>query len=78
MKSTGAIITSGSSTYIRGFENMKFKQKDFKNKLFSDPEFANAFNMVARNELESLLVIPPENLMVDQSSQNIINNILGL
>ena len=79
MKSNGAIST-GSSCYIRGYENMKFKQKDFKQKLFTDPEFAEAFNKVAREELETLLNNSSNYYNIDenQSHQNIINSILNM
>ena len=77
LKSTGAIV-AGTKSYLRGYENMKFSQKDFKDKLFSDPMFAQAFNEVARTELEMLLAMPQENTGVINSSQNIIDNILGL
>lgn len=78
MKSTGDIIT-GTNCYIRGYEDMKFKQKDFKQKLFSDPEFANAFNKVAREALETLIPqASNNNLSIDRSNQNIINSILSM
>lgn len=79
LKSTGAIIT-GATCYLRGHEDMKFRQRDFKNKLFNDPEFAKAFNEVARAELETLLGNPEveEQKNVTQPNQNIINSILGL
>ena len=79
LKSTGAIIT-GATCYLRGHEDMKFRQRDFKNKLFNDPEFAKAFNEVARAELETLLGNPEveEQKNITQSNQNIINSILGM
>ena len=79
LKSTGAIIT-GATCYLRGHEDIKFRQRDFKNKLFNDPEFAKAFNEVARAELETLLGNPEveEQKNVTQPNQNIINSILGL
>lgn len=77
LKSTGAIVT-GANSYIRGYDNMKFRQKNFKEKLFSDAEFAQAFNEVAKAELEKLLAVPLSTNSTIQSSQNIINNILGL
>lgn len=79
LKSTGAIIT-GATCYLRGHEDMKFRQRDFKNKLFNDPEFAKAFNEVARAELETLLGNPKveEQKNITQPNQNIINSILGL
>lgn len=79
LKSIGAIIT-GATCYLRGHEDMKFRQRDFKNKLFNDPEFAKAFNEVARAELETLLGNPEveEQKNITQPNQNIINSILGL
>lgn len=79
LKSTGAIIT-GATCYLRGHEDMKFRQRDFKNKLFNDPEFAKAFNEVARAELETLLGNPEveEQKNITQPNQSIINSILGL
>lgn len=79
LKSTGAIIT-GATCYLRGHEDMKFRQRDFKNKLFNDPEFAKAFNEVARAELETLLGNPEveEQKNFTQPNQNIINSILGM
>lgn len=79
LKSTGAIIT-GATCYLRGHEDMKFRQRDFKNKLFNDPEFTKAFNEVARAELETLLGNPEveEQKNITQPNQNIINSILGL
>lgn len=79
LKSTGAIIT-GATCYLRGHEDMKFRQRDFKNKLFNDPEFAKAFNKVARAELETLLGNPEveEQKNITQPNQAIINSILGL
>ena len=79
LKSTGAIIT-GATCYLRGHEDMKFRQRDFKNKLFNDPEFAKAFNEVARAELETLLGNPEveDQKNITQPNQVIINSILGL
>lgn len=79
LKSTGAIIT-GATCYLRGHEDMKFRQRDFKNKLFNDPEFAKAFNEVARAELETLLGNPEveDQKNITQPNQAIINSILGL
>lgn len=77
MKSTGAIIT-GTTCYVRGYEDMKFRQKDFKEKLFSDPEFAAAFNKVAREELETLLAKQAEDITYTKSHQNIIDSILSM
>lgn len=79
LKSTGAIII-GATCYLRGHEDMKFRQRDFKNKLFNDPEFAKAFNEVARAELETLLGNPEveEQKNITQPNQNIINSILGM
>lgn len=75
LKASGAIVT-GSTCYLRGHEDMKFRQKEFKEKLFSDPEFAKAFNQVAYEDLEKLLAIPMNNDVV-QSHQNVIDSILN-
>lgn len=75
LKASGAIIT-GSTCYLRGHEDMKFRQKEFKEKLFSDPEFAKAFNQVAYEDLGHLLAIPMSNDTV-QSHQNVIDSILN-
>lgn len=78
LKSTGAIVT-GATCYLKGYENLKFRQRDFKNKLYNDPEFAAAFNQVAKAELETLLGNPSEETKsVTQPNQNIINSILGM
>lgn len=79
LKSTGAIIT-GATCYLRGHDDMKFRQRDFKNKLFNDPEFAKAFNEVARAELETLLGNPEveDQKNITQPNQAIINSILGM
>lgn len=74
LKSSGGIIT-GSTCYLRGHEDMKFRQKEFKEKLFSDPEFAKAFNQVAYEDLEKLLATSVDNETV-KSHQNIIDSIL--
>lgn len=76
LKSTGGIIT-GSTCYVRGHEDMKFRQREFKEKLFSDPEFTNAFNTVAREDLETLLAKPVEPTTYSYN-QNIVNSILGM
>lgn len=76
LKSTGGIVT-GATCYIRGHEDMKFRQKEFKDKLFNDPEFAQAFNQVAYQDLEKLLATPADNEALVRSSQNVINSILS-
>jgi len=79
MKSTGA-ITTGSMCTIRGREDMKFRQKDFKEKLYNDADFAAAFSEVAKEELEKLLAKPATDVFRSDSTahQNIINSILGV
>ena len=75
LKSTGGIIT-GTNCYIRGHDDMKFRQKDFKEKLFGDAEFASAFNEVAKEDLEKLLATPNSTESM-QFHQNVIDSILG-
>ena len=76
LKSTGAIVT-GTTCYLKGYENMKFRQKEFKEKPFSDQESAKFFYDVAYNELEKLLA-PPADSALFQSRQNVIDSILNI
>ena len=76
LKSTGAIVT-GTTCYLKGHEDMKFRQKEFKQKLFNDQEFAKVFYDVAYNELEKLLA-PPADSALFQSRQNVIDSILNI
>lgn len=77
LKSTGYLVT-GTNCYLVGYEDIKFKQKEFKNKLYSDPEFAKAFSEVSKVALETLLAKPSENYIENRkSSEAIINSILG-
>ena len=76
LKSTGAIVT-GTTCYLKGHEDMKFRQKEFKQKLFNDQEFAKAFYNVAYVELEKLLA-PPVDSTLFQSRQNVIDSILNI
>lgn len=78
LKSAGYIVT-GTTCYLKGYENLKFRQKEFKDKLIEDPEFAKAFATVSKEALETLLAQPVENYESKRESmQNIINSILGV
>lgn len=55
MKSEGYILGSGVSYYIKGHEDMKFSQKNFLEKLYTDTEFQQAFAAVAHESLQPLL-----------------------
>lgn len=80
LKSNGAIEQKGAYCNLRGYPDMKFTQKGFKEKLFSDEEFASKFSEVARTELETLLAKPVEETETinNKAHQNIINSILGI
>lgn len=80
LKSNGAIEQKGAYCSLRGYPDMKFTQKGFKEKLFSDEEFASKFSEVARAELETLLAKPVEETETinNKAHQNIINSILGI
>ena len=80
LKSNGAIEQKGAYCSLRGYPDMKFTQKGFKEKLFSDTEFATAFSEVAKAELETLLAKPIEETEIinNKAHQNIINSILGV
>lgn len=75
MKSTGAIATKGATCVLTGYEQFKFTQKTFKEKLFSDAEFAACFNQAAKMELEKLL---GSNLkvVIDQEQEDKHNSIV--
>ena len=80
LKSNGAIEQKGAYCSLRGYPDMKFTQKGFKEKLFSDSEFATVFSEVAKAELETLLAKPVEETETinNKAHQNIINSILGV
>ena len=80
LKSNGAIEQKGAYCSLKGYPDMKFTQKGFKEKLFSDTEFASAFSEVAKAELETLLAKPIEETEIinNKAHQNIINSILGV
>ena len=80
LKSNDAIEQKGAYCNLRGYPDMKFTQKGFKEKLFSDEEFASKFSEVARAELETLLAKPVEETETinNKAHQNIINSILGV
>jgi hypothetical protein len=80
LKSNGAIEQKGAYCSLRGYPDMRFTQKGFKEKLFSDTEFAAAFSEVAKAELETLLAKPIEETEIinNKAHQNIINSILGV
>lgn len=80
LKSNGAIEQKGVYCNLRGYPDMKFTQKGFKEKLFSDEEFASKFSEVARTELETLLAKPVKETEIinNKAHQNIINSILGI
>lgn len=77
LKSSGGIIT-GSTCYLRGHEDMKFRQREFKDKLFSDADFAKAFGEVAYEDLEKLLAVPVADDGLSTAHQNVIDSILSI
>lgn len=77
LKSTGAIELHGSTCTLRGYDDIKFTQKNFREKLVSDEKFAQAFAIVAKSELEKLLSNPEEvKYKMDIKQQNIIQSII--
>ena len=79
LKSNGAIEMKGAYCNLRGYPDMRFTQKGFKDKLLSDNDFAQAFMTVAKEELETLLAKPVEITENNNSSyNNIIDSILGV
>ena len=80
LKSNGAIEMKGAYCSLRGYPDMRFTQKGFKDKLLNDSEFSQAFLNVAKEELETLLAKPIDNLQIDNNSSfdNLSNSLLGL
>lgn len=80
LKSNGAIEMKGAYCSLRGYPDMRFTQKGFKDKLLNDNEFSQAFLNVAKEELETLLAKPIDNLQIDNNSSfdNLSNSLLGL
>lgn len=80
LKSNGAIEMKGAYCSLRGYPDIRFTQKGFKDKLLNDSEFSQAFLNVAKEELETLLAKPIDNLQIDNNSSfdNLSNSLLGL
>lgn len=77
LKSTGAIELHGSTCTLKGYEDIKFTQKNFREKLTTDENFAQAFGVVAKAELEKLLSNPEEvKYKMDIQQLNIIQSII--
>lgn len=77
LKSTGAIEMHGATCTLKGYEDIKFTQKNFREKLLSDEAFAQAFSAVAKTELEKLLSNPEEvKYKMDTRQSNIIQSII--
>lgn len=55
LKKAGKIGGAGAYLYLNGYNDMKFTQKDFKNKLQTDPDFMVAFQTVCIMELKAAL-----------------------
>lgn len=77
LKSTGAIELRGATCTLKGYEDIKFTQKNFREKLLTDETFAKAFSTVAKAELEKLLSNPEEvKYKMDVRQSNIIQSII--
>lgn len=77
LKSTRAIELRGATCTLKGYEDIKFTQKNFREKLLTDEAFAQAFSAVAKTELEKLLSNPEEvKYKMDMRQSNIIQSII--
>lgn len=77
MKSNGYISSKGAYMSLEG-SDIKFTQKGFMEKLFSDAEFASEFNTVCMNRLTELLA-PPYDPSQDEKvkyQNNLLNNFI--
>lgn len=77
MKANGGIESRGAYMNVTGFPDIKFTQKGFKEKLYNDQEFQNAFNSVCYTKLRTLLNDAPHDIHVSRSN-DITNNILAM
>lgn len=79
LKAAKIIDNSGAYYTIKGYPDMKFLQKNFKDKLKTDPEFANAFKTVSIEYLKSMIntddVIAAANAASTTMSQDILADI---
>ena len=75
----GAKLINNAGAYfsLAGYPDLKFTQKGFKDKLQTDPEFAQAFTNVALDYLKNMINTDDALMAANQESNNISNNILG-
>ena len=77
LKSVGAIQSKGAYMNFAG-SDIKFTQKGFKEKLYTDSEFAVEFNRVAYEELSKMLVKRIPNEEERKSKDSIISSIINI
>lgn len=77
LKSVGAIQSKGAYMNFVG-SDIKFTQKGFKEKLYTDSEFAVEFNRVAYEELSKMLVKRIPNEEERKSKDSIISSIINI
>ena len=77
LKSEGYIDSKGAYMNLKGSE-IKFTQKNFKEKVMTDNDFAQDFQKVSREALNKLLVSYRPNDSEAVSTNSIINNILNM
>lgn len=76
-------VLEGSGAYLRfpGFDEFSFSVKNFKQKLHSDPDFCNAFNVTCFNFIKKTLVDEynriQEQLNYNSGSSSIYNSVLS-
>lgn len=77
LKSEGAVGGAGKSMFLNNAPDIKFSQKEFKQKLASDPKLQQAFAEISKEYLEKLLS-DTENKDIQESSVDINSMILNL
>ena len=76
LKSIKAVVTKGAYMTMVDYPDVKFSNKDFREKLYGDPMFAKMFNEVCAKNLMGL--IPDEDDYISYSSQSsLTDNILS-
>lgn len=74
MKANNSIVSKGSYMVFSDFSDVKFQQKSFKEKLYTDEEFRNVFMKVARESLKTLIKVPVE----ENYNEDMISNELSV
>lgn len=68
LKSVGEITSKGSQMYFIDYPDIKFTQKSFKQRLFTDPDFKTIFEASSAKQLKNLIV--NNHIFTDEENDN--------